>query len=264
MPTLASSRGNIYFEVHGKGPPVLALHDGAGSTRALKWQVSELAEHFTLVLYDRLGHGRSEELPGYEKAHFEQRAGELGELIAHLGLDVVHLLGICEGGAVALVYATSWPEQVVSLICQGVGYHTSDHTGSACEQYFRPWPGLDPLLQKRLCLYHGRDYARLKWEALREAKHYVWDPSYDLRPLLSKIAAPTLIMGGDRDPFFGLEHPITAYRGMRDAELCIVPGAGHFVNEEAPSVFNRIVIDFLKRQISRSREEGNRHEGPPA
>ena len=255
MPTIALNRGNIYFEMHGKGVPVVALHDGAGSTRALKRQVTDFAEHFTFVIYDRLGHGRSEQHPYYEERHFDDRASELRELIDRLGFDKVHLFGICEGGAVALVFASLWPEQVDSLICQGVGYHSTAHTIWQCEQYFRPWFQLDPLLKERLARYHEGDYARLKWEALRDAKHYVWDPSYDLRPLFSKIRAPTLVMGGDRDPFFGLEHPITAFRGIRNAELCIIPGAGHFANEEAPSVYNHIIIDFLKRQIRRSQEE---------
>jgi pimeloyl-ACP methyl ester carboxylesterase len=101
----------------------------------------------------------------------------------------------------------------------------------------------------------------LKWEALREAKHYVWDPSYDLRPRFPDVKAPTLVMGGDRDFFFGLEHAIEAHAGIRDAELCIMPGAGHFANEENPAVFNQVAINFIMRQIRRSRQEGGHHEG---
>jgi pimeloyl-ACP methyl ester carboxylesterase len=55
-------------------------------------------------------------------------------------------------------------------------------------------------------------------------------------------------MGGDRDPFFGLEHPAAAHREIKNAELCILPDAGHFPNEEAPALFNEIVLDFFKRR----------------
>lgn len=251
MPKLTLSQGTIYFERHGEGEPVVALHDGAGSTRAWKRQVSEFAASFTFVTYDRLGHGQSEPYPCYTEKHFEHRAVELGELVAHLGFDAVHLCGICEGGAVAMVFAALWPEKTKTLICQGVGYYATDETVAECERYFRPWSDLDPKLRERLIDYHGRAHAAFHWESLREAKHYVWDRSYDLRPRFSSLNVPTLIMGGDRDPFFGLEHAIAAYKGIRTAELCIMPGAGHFLNEETPALFNSVIIDFLKRQITR-------------
>jgi pimeloyl-ACP methyl ester carboxylesterase len=200
-------------------------------------------------VYDRLGHGQSEHCLQYEKDHFEQRAKELGALISHLGFDSVYLCGICEGGVVALVLASLWPEKVKAMVCQGVGYYATDETIAACEKYFRSWSEIDGKLRQRLIDYHGKDYAMMKWESVRQTKHYVWDPSYDLRPILPHIKMPTLIMGGDRDPFFGIEHPVAAFRGVKSAELCIVPGGGHFLNEEAPGLFNSIVSDFLERQI---------------
>ncbi|MBW2018412.1 MAG: alpha/beta hydrolase [Deltaproteobacteria bacterium] len=249
MPELDLSQGTIYYEIHGEGEPLVGLHYGAGSTKAWKNQISAFAEHFTFVIYDRLGHGQSEHHLPYEERYFENRAMELGELITHLGLDSVHLCGMCEGGAVAFVFASSWPEKVKTLILQGVGYYGTDQTIAQCEQYFQPWPDLDISIRHRLIHYHGEDYAMLKWESLRAAKYYVWSRSYDLRPRFFKIAAPTMIIGGDRDPFFGLEQPIAAYRGIKNAELCIMPGTGHFANEEAPAMFNQIVLDFLKKHI---------------
>jgi pimeloyl-ACP methyl ester carboxylesterase len=39
-----------------------------------------------------------------------------------------------------------------------------------------------------------------------------------------------------------------AYKEIKNAELCVVPGAGHFVNEETPAVFNQVVMDFFRRK----------------
>jgi pimeloyl-ACP methyl ester carboxylesterase len=262
MPELSLSPGPIYYETYGEGDPIVALHDGAGSAKAWKEQIPFFSKHFTFTVYDRLGHGRSGDGLGYGEQHFEDRAGELKELVSHLGFDSVNLCGLCEGGVVATLFASLWPDSVRTLVCQGVGYYTTDKTIAQCERYFRPWSELDPLLQKRLIDYHGKDRAAQQWETLREAKHYVWDRSYDLRPRLSGVEAPTLIMGGDRDPFFGLEHPAVAYRDIRNAELCILPGAGHFPNEEVPTLFNEIVIDFFKRQTKRVAREENHDAGP--
>lgn len=255
MPEISLSGGTIHYERFGEGQPLIGLHDGASSSRAWKKQIEVFAAYYSFIVYDRLGCGRSEHRLPYEEGQFEHRANELGELVRDLGLDSVHLCGLCEGGAIALAFASSWPEKVKTLILQGVGYYGTDQTIAQCEEYFQPWSEIDESLRNRLIYHHGEDYAMLKWEAIREAKHYVWSRSYDLRPRFSSIEAPTLIMGGDSDPFFGLEHPIAAHRGIKNSELCIIPGAGHSPNEEAPDIFNEVVLHFLKRHTVPNHKE---------
>ncbi len=253
MPEIDLSQGGLYYEIHGEGEPLIGLHYGAGSTRAWKDQVQAFSGDFTFIIYDRLGHGRSGHHLAYEEGYLENRANELGELMSGLGLGPAHLCGLCEGGAVAVVFASLFPERVKTLVLQGVGYHTTDQTIAQCERFFQPWGEIEGNVKRGLIHHHGQDYARLRWEAIRDARPYAWDRTYDVRSHFSKIQAPTLVMGGDRDPFFGLEHPLMAYKGIRNAELCIVPGAGHFLNEETPALFNRIVIDFLRRRAMHDR-----------
>jgi len=241
------SQGKIYYEVHGKGPPLIGLHYGASSSKAWKKHTSTFAQEFTFVCYDRLGHGKSKDDLSYDEGHFEDRAKGLGELINHLGLESVLLCGMCEGGAVALEFASTFPDIVDALVLQSVGYYATDDTIAQCEQYFLPWLEIEEDLRRQFIGHHGEEYAEQKWEAIRELKPYVWDPSYDLRSSFPKILAPTLIIGGDRDQFFGLEHPIAAYKGIKDAELCVIPGAGHFLSEESPCLFAHVVVDFLKK-----------------
>ncbi len=252
MPEISLGRGKIYYEIHGEGTPVIGLHHGMSCVRTWKDQVSAFGEQFSFVVYDRLGHGRSEHYVPYEEDYFENRADELRELITELGFDSVHLCGLCEGGAVALVFASSWPEKVKTLILPSVGYYGDDQTIAKCEQYFHPWTELSESVRNRLIRDHGEGYATLKWESVREAKPYVWSRSYDLRPRFGSIEAPTLVMGGDRDQFFGIEHPIVAYEQIKDSELCILPRAGHFLNEEASVMFNEITMGFLRRHAGQA------------
>ena len=247
MHRIRLSRGTIHYESYGEGQTLIGLHDGASSSMAWKDQIEVFATYYRFITYDRLGYGRSEHHLLYEEGYFEQRANELGELVTDLNLHSVHLCGLCEGGAIALAFASLFPEKVKTLMIQGVGYYGTDQTIARCEEYFQPWPEIDESLRKRLVHHHGEGYARLKWEAIREARHYVWSLSYDLRPRFSNIEVPTLIMGGDRDPFFGLEHPIVAHRGIKNSELCIFPGAGHSPNEETPQLFNEVILRFLQR-----------------
>jgi pimeloyl-ACP methyl ester carboxylesterase len=252
MPQISLSRGKIYYEIHGEGQPVIGLHHGMSCLRTWKEQIGPFSSHFCFVVYDRLGHGQSEHHSPYEADYFVNRADELRELITELGFGSVHLCGLCEGGAVALVFGSSWPERVKTLILPSVGYYGDDQTISKCEQYFHPWSELSDAVRNRLVRDHGQGYATLKWEAVREAKPYVWSRSYDLRPMFGSIDAPTLVMGGDRDQFFGVDHAVLAYKQIENSELCILPKVGHFVNEEAPAMFNEIAINFLLRHTGPS------------
>ena len=62
------------------------------------------------------------------------------------------------------------------------------------------------------------------------------------------IAAPTLIVHGDRDWFFPVAVPAELYRRLPDAELCILPNTGHAPPVERPEWFNAITLDFLGRR----------------
>lgn len=247
MSEIKLSGGRLHYERYGAGQPIVGLHDGASSSRAWKDQIQAFSRHYDFITFDRLGHGRSEHSLSYEEAYMESRAIELKELIGELRLGSVHLCGLCEGGAIALMFASLYPDRVKTLILQAVGYYGTEETVAQCDKYFQPWSELNESIRNRLLRHHGDDYAMLKWEAIRGARHYVWSQSYDLRSRFSSVEAASLVIGGDRDPFFGLEHAIAAHKGIKHSELCIIPGAGHSPNEEAPELFNEVVLDFLKR-----------------
>jgi pimeloyl-ACP methyl ester carboxylesterase len=61
---------------------------------------------------------------------------------------------------------------------------------------------------------------------------------------LSGVTSRTLVMVGDDDEVT-LEHAIAMYRGIRDAELAVVPGTSHGLLHEKPALCNAILVDFL-------------------
>ena len=66
---------------------------------------------------------------------------------------------------------------------------------------------------------------------------------------LRDIAAPTLIVHGDRDRFFPVAVAAEIYALLPDAELCILPQTGHLLPVQRPDWFNAIVLDFLDRRL---------------
>ena len=61
---------------------------------------------------------------------------------------------------------------------------------------------------------------------------------------LGAVACRTLVMGGDDDNVT-LEHTLALYRGLRNAQLAIVPAASHLLLLEKPELCTRLVSDFL-------------------
>ena len=69
-------------------------------------------------------------------------------------------------------------------------------------------------------------------------------PSFDLRPELAQIAAPTLVIAGEEDFITG---PLSAAElsEIAGAETVLIPGCGHFIFVEAPEAFRDSVLAFL-------------------
>ena len=75
--------------------------------------------------------------------------------------------------------------------------------------------------------------ARMNWE----------EPTFSVTDLID-VTSRTLVMIGDDDEV-ALEHAIAMYRGLRDAELAVVPGTSHGLLHEKPVLCNAIMVDFL-------------------
>ncbi|MBW1789931.1 MAG: alpha/beta fold hydrolase [Deltaproteobacteria bacterium] len=111
-----------HYEMYGKGETIVLLHHGFGSTRMWKDIYPGLVQAgYCTVMYDRRGYGQSEEGPDFDQFYVSPnfRADGIKELAAvreMLGLDSFHLVGQCEGGVVAVDYATRYPEQVKSIV----------------------------------------------------------------------------------------------------------------------------------------------------
>jgi 3-oxoadipate enol-lactonase len=68
----------------------------------------------------------------------------------------------------------------------------------------------------------------------------------DYLELLAELPVPALVIGAARDLAVPAFHAEALAAGLPDAELHIIPKAGHMANLEQPETFNRIVLDFLK------------------
>jgi pimeloyl-ACP methyl ester carboxylesterase len=105
----------LYYELHGRGQPLVLVHGSWGDARSWRLVVPGLAESFRVVVYDRRGHSRSErpDTPG----SVDEDGDDLAALLEALGLVPAHVVTNSYGGDIALRLATRRPEVFRSLSC---------------------------------------------------------------------------------------------------------------------------------------------------
>lgn len=98
----AEDGAKIYYEDHGEGHPLLLVHGWMCSSKFWQKNVPDLAKAFRVVAVDLRGHGNSSKtLTGHT---VRQYARDVREVIEHLGLHDIVLVGWSLGGPVALSY----------------------------------------------------------------------------------------------------------------------------------------------------------------
>lgn len=118
MTILSTDETDLYYELHGEGPPLVFIH-GASGTHLSWWrQVAELRYHFSCLIYDLRGFGRSRPKKNYDPGDGHALLRDLEALIEHAGFGArkVNLMGSSLGTGPALHFAVEHPQRVDKLV----------------------------------------------------------------------------------------------------------------------------------------------------
>jgi pimeloyl-ACP methyl ester carboxylesterase len=226
----------LYFEIHGHGEPLLLLHGFSGSSQDWSPLTTDWGEHFQLIIPDLRGHGRSSVLS--KAFRFDEAAADVFALMDHLGVSTINGLGISGGGNVLLHLATKQPDRVRAMVLVSATSYFPNQARPIMRQYADALP---PEQWEILRRSHPGGDAQIK-AILDSAKSFA--DSYDdlnfTPAYLSTIQARTLIVQGDRDPFYPVEISVEMARAIPHSSLWIVPDAGH------GPVFGERWPEFLK------------------
>jgi proline iminopeptidase len=277
--TTADGRRLAYRRT-GQGPILVCHGGGPGFSSLYLADLGGLDEHVELVLLDPRGTGASDrpvDSSGYAIADY---TSDLEELREHLGLERMSVLGHSHGGVVAMDYAAKHPDQVERLILASTLPRWASEQEEAMQASIashegEPWyedakAALDAELAgdfstdeeladiglREFPFYFARygDEERAYLETLRgdipnaDALR-LWDreifETFDVRPELGKITAPTLVITGEEDFITGPPSAREIAAGIEHAETVLLPGTGHFIFVEAPRAFREAVLSFL-------------------
>ncbi len=220
---------SLHYSEGGQGEPLVLLHSGGMSGAEWKPQVPLFARNFRVIVPDHLGHGRSPMVA--EKLTVSDMGRAVLELLDTLGLPRAHLVGSSLGGAVALWLTVHHPERADKLVLYRVGYRKDAETHAGTRDMADPayWRGVG--MHKWLSDIHQPQGGPDAWrevigrvsEALEPA---TTDHAHDLE-ILGRIAQPTLLVVGDRDPVAPLDQILEMFGAIPNAGLWVMPCATH-------------------------------------
>jgi pimeloyl-ACP methyl ester carboxylesterase len=242
-----------YKDTGGSGIPIVFLHSNTGSSQNWEHQIPTFtAAGFRVIAYDRRGWGRSVPQPG---AQAGTAADDLHELMKFLHIDRFHLMGTAGGGFVAFDYALSFPEQLRSLIVANSIGGVQDEEYLALGRRLRPpqFDAMPPDLRELGPAYRAANPDGTKsWLELEHKSRQEGAAAQPYRnrmtfAMLQTIKTPTLLITGDADMFAPpplLQMFATRIKG---SQSLIIPEAGHSSYWEKPEVFNKAVLDFIRK-----------------
>ena len=255
--------GRIYYESAGKGKHIVLIHDGLIHHEIWDEQFPIFAEFSHVVRYDRRGYGRSPD----PDAPFSNIA-DLNQLFLQLKMDKAVVFGMSAGGGLAIDFTLKYPEKVTGLVLVGAvvsGYGYSSHMFSRGGRV----ESLQELLAdpQKIIEYFGREdpyQMYTKNEKAKERCHQLlkanpqnadFRKSTFVQPAerpavkhLSEIKVPALILVGEYDIPDVHAHAGVIETGIPDANREVILKAGHLIPMEQPEAFNKVVLEFLKKQ----------------
>ncbi|MDX6697779.1 MAG: hypothetical protein QOE65_1176 [Solirubrobacteraceae bacterium] len=266
---------DVTYRTAGDGEQVLVLiHGITGSSQTWADVMPALAEHYTVVAPDLLGHGRSAKPVGdYSLGAY---ASGIRDLLGALGHERATVVGHSLGGGVAMQFAYQFPERCERLVLVSSGglgrdvhllLRAATLPGSEFVMPLITAPGVATVgdaiggLLSRFGLRAGPDleemwrgYASLCDVEARAAFIHtlrtVIDPSGQRVSALDRLylaaEMPMLILWGERDPIIPAAHGAAAAAEAPGSKLVTFPGVKHFPHRENPGRFLEEVIGFVE------------------
>jgi pimeloyl-ACP methyl ester carboxylesterase len=275
----------VIYRIAGSGPPVVLIHGMVNSSRHWETVAMRLADSYTVIVPDLIGHGDSATPRG--DYSLGAHAASIRDLLTAIGIDSATIVGHSLGGGVAMQFFYQFPqrtERLALVSSGGLGREVSPLLRTAA------LPGASALLAlaahpqvlaalhnggERLCARGSGKGVYLK--AIARALRPLEEPDarraflQTLRAVIDargqRVSArdrlyllgamPTLIVWGERDNTIPMAHGRAAHEAVPGSRFETLPRAAHFPNLEDPEGLAAVLLDFIDTTDPVHMEDGD-------
>jgi pimeloyl-ACP methyl ester carboxylesterase len=247
----------MYYEVSGKGDPLVVLHGAYMNIPSMGKIISLLAENHKVYALEFQGHGRTNDIN--RPITYSNFAGDVVAFMNAVGLNKADVFGYSMGAEVGLQLAIRYPEKVNKLIAASAAYDV---------QGWQPeFKAMIPQLsvEMMVSMPFAEDYRKLapnpdafpavveKLIAL-EKEPMAWEED------IKKLKTPVLVIAGDAD-VATLEHTVALFRllgggvmgdmgnPLPASRLAILPATSHTAVITQPNLLLSFIEPFLKGEV---------------
>jgi len=249
---------HLAYQKFGKGFPIVLIHGYLGGPLMWQYQIEELKKNYEVITPCLAGYAESSMLRAPNSIN--ENAKFVLELLDHLQINNLHLVGHSMGGMIVQEIAAMNIKKVEKLICCGTGpigtlpsrFESINETRkkilkfgirSLREEIAKTWfVDYENSNGYSICLEEGKKAT--KQAAL--ASLNAWE-KWDGREQLSKIRCPTLIIWSDKDKSYDWAQQKALKQGIKHSEIVVIKDCAHNAHMEKPKTFNEIVLNFIKK-----------------
>jgi len=267
----------LFCQVMGQGEPMVIIHGGPGLDHSYFLpHFNELAKDHTLIFYDQRASGQSDLNVDTTSVTLDNFVEDLEALRKHFKLEKMNLLGHSFGGFIAMKYAIKYPENLKSLMLIDSNPPTADSFQQASlldasnitkedsiefseiisseEMANRETSAIEKLMNLTFRRqFYNRTYAdslnlgitdrfMKTSQLLGTLNRDLID--FDLTSALGNVTCPTLVIYGDKDPFYLVSDDLI-YKSIPNAQNWVIQDCGHFPFIEKKKEFLNLVESFL-------------------
>ena len=264
-----ASLGPTKAAASGKAPLIVMIHGFPDFWYSWRDQMEALSDTYQVVAIDQRGYNLSDKPKGVENYDMRLLAGDVAAVIKHLGRDKAIVVGHDWGGMVAWTCAMAIPQMVDKLIILNLPHprgiarelatNPDQQKNSQYARNFQKEDAASKLSAEQLCFWVKDPEAKKKYiEAFKRSdfeamlnyykRNYPREPyAEDPSPVI-KVKAPVLLIHGLNDTALNARGLNNTWEWLeKDLTLVTIPGAGHFVQQDASDLVTRSIRMWLAR-----------------